>query len=134
MCTFAYRNTLNMANRELNRLKVVLAEKKRTNRWLAEQLGKDQTTISKWCTNSSQPDLASLMMTAKVLNVELTDLVRFEELKMMEQNKKELLFEQINKINEVISTLSENFSQEDVADEINFLSVVRDNLKDWAEK
>lgn len=81
MCTFAYRNTLNMANRELNRLKVVLAEKKRTNRWLAEQLGKDQTTISKWCTNSSQPDLASLMMTAKVLNVKLTDLVRFEEFK-----------------------------------------------------
>lgn len=81
-CTFfAYRNTLNMANRDLNRLKVVLAEKKRTNRWLAEQLGKDQTTIFKWCTNSSQPDLASLMMTAKVLNVELTDLVRFEELK-----------------------------------------------------
>lgn len=81
-CTFfAYRNTLNMANRDLNRLKVVLAEKKRTNRWLAEQLGKDQTTISKWCTNSSQPDLASLMMTAKVLNVELADLVRFEEFK-----------------------------------------------------
>ena len=53
---------------------------------------------------------------------------------MMEQNKKELLFEQINKISEVISTISENFSQEDVADEINFLSVVRDNLKDWAEK
>lgn len=53
---------------------------------------------------------------------------------MMEQNKKELLFEQIDKINEVISTLSENFSQGDVADEINFLSVVRDNLKDWAEK
>ncbi len=52
----------------------------------------------------------------------------------MEQNKKDLLFEQINKLNEVISTLSENFSQEDVADEINFLSVVRDNLKDWAEK
>jgi transcriptional regulator with XRE-family HTH domain len=48
---------------------------------VAEQLGKDQTTISKWCTNSSQPDLASLMMTAKVLNVELTDLVRFEEFK-----------------------------------------------------
>ena len=71
-----------MTNRDLNRLKVVLAEKKRTNRWLAEQLGKDQTTtISKWCTNSSQPDLASLMMTAKVLNVELTDLVRFDEFK-----------------------------------------------------
>lgn len=52
----------------------------------------------------------------------------------MEQNKKELLLEQINKINEVITTLTENFSQEDVADEINFLSVVRDKLKDWAEK
>lgn len=46
----------------------------------------------------------------------------------MEQNKKDLLFEQINKLNEVISTLSENFSQEEVDDEINFLSVVRDNL------
>lgn len=53
---------------------------------------------------------------------------------MMEQNKKKLLLGQIDKINEVISTLSENFSQKDVADEINFLSVVRDNLKDWAEK
>lgn len=52
----------------------------------------------------------------------------------MEQNKKELLFEQINKISEVISTLSKNFLQEDGADDINFLSVVRDNLKDWAEK
>ena len=52
----------------------------------------------------------------------------------MEQNKKGLLLGQINKLNEVISTLSENFSQEDVADEINMLSAVRDNLKDWAEK
>ncbi len=52
----------------------------------------------------------------------------------MEQNKKDLLFEQINKISEVISILSENFSLEEVDDEINFLSVVRDNLKDWGEK
>ncbi len=52
----------------------------------------------------------------------------------MEQNKNDLLLRQIDKINEVISTLSENFSQRDIADEINFLSVVRDNLKDWAEK
>ena len=42
--------------------------------------------------------------------------------------------EQVDKINEVISTLSENFAQEDIADEINFLSVVSNNLKDWAEK
>ncbi|WP_308239261.1 helix-turn-helix transcriptional regulator [Prevotella sp.] len=70
-----------MASKNLNRLKVVLAEKQRTNKWLAEQLGKDQTTISKWCTNSSQPDLGNLMLIAKILNVELTDLVRFEEFK-----------------------------------------------------
>lgn len=54
-----------MASKNLNRLKVVLAEKQRTNKWLAEQLGKDQTTISKWCTNSSQPDLGNLMQIAK---------------------------------------------------------------------
>lgn len=70
-----------MANRELNRLKVVLAEKKKTNKWLAEQLGKDKTTISKWCTNTCQPDLGSLMQIAKILDVELTDLVRFKEFK-----------------------------------------------------
>ena len=52
----------------------------------------------------------------------------------MDQNKKQLLMEQVDKINEVISTLSENFVQEDIADEINFLSVVSGNLKDWAEK
>jgi methyl coenzyme M reductase subunit C-like uncharacterized protein (methanogenesis marker protein 7) len=50
----------------------------------------------------------------------------------MEQNKKELLLGQIDKINEVISTLSENFSQEEAADEINVLSVVRDNLTQLA--
>ena len=63
-------------NRDINRIKVVLADKKRTNKWLAEQLGKDKTTISKWCTNSSQPDLESLMKTAKLLNVEVTELLR----------------------------------------------------------
>ena len=60
-----------METTDLNRLKVVLAEK-----WLAEQLGKDPTTISKWCTNSSQPDLGSLVKMAKLLEVELTELVR----------------------------------------------------------
>ncbi|WP_077197231.1 helix-turn-helix domain-containing protein [Prevotella ihumii] len=48
---------------------------------MAEQLGKDQTTISKWYTNSSQPDLGNLMQIAKILDVELTDLVRCEEFK-----------------------------------------------------
>ena len=67
---------MNMANRELNRLKVVLAEKKKTNKWLGEQLGKDKTTISKWCTNPCQPDLGSLMKISKLLEVEVTDLLR----------------------------------------------------------
>ena len=50
-----------MENKDLNRLKVVLAEKKKTNKWLAEQLGKDPATISKWCTNSAQPNLENLV-------------------------------------------------------------------------
>lgn len=73
-----------MANRDLNRLKVVLVEKKRTNKWLAEQLGKDQGTISKWCTNTCQPDLGNLMKISKLLDVDLKELVRFEALS---QNK-----------------------------------------------
>lgn len=55
-----------MANKDINRIKVVLADKKITNKWLAEQLCKDQTTISKWCTNTSQPDLGSLIKTAEL--------------------------------------------------------------------
>ena len=51
----------------------------------------------------------------------------------MEKNKKDLLLQQVNKINEVVKVLSDNFSQEDVADEINYLNIVRDNLKDWAK-
>ena len=65
-----------MANENLNRLKVVLAEKNITNKWLTEQLGKDQGTISKWCTNTCQPDLKSLIRIAELLEIELTDLVR----------------------------------------------------------
>ena len=65
-----------MENRELNRLKVFLSEKKKTNKWLAEQLGKDKTTISKWCTNTCQPDLGSLMKISKLLEVEVVDLLR----------------------------------------------------------
>ena len=64
---------------DLNRLKVVLCEKKRTSRWLADILGVNPSTVSKWCTNSSQPDLGTLMKIAKLLKVDLNDLVRFEE-------------------------------------------------------
>ena len=61
--------------KDLNRIKVVLVEKKRTNKWLAEQFGKDHATISKWCTNSSQSDLATLVQVAKLLEVEVKDLL-----------------------------------------------------------
>ncbi|EEO50391.2 DNA-binding helix-turn-helix protein [Bacteroides sp. D1] len=61
--------------KDLNRIKVVLVEKKRTNKWLAEQLGKDPATISKWCTNSSQPDLATLARVAALLEVDVKDLL-----------------------------------------------------------
>jgi transcriptional regulator with XRE-family HTH domain len=64
-----------MANRELNRLKIVLVEKKRTNKWLAEQLGKNQTTVSKWCTNTCQPDISNFMKIAKLLEVPITELL-----------------------------------------------------------
>ena len=57
----------NMEGKDLNRLKVVLAEKKRTNKWLAEQIGVDQATVSKWCTNSAQPNLENLMEVAKCI-------------------------------------------------------------------
>ena len=62
--------------KELNRLKVVLAEKKITNRQLAEKLGKDEATISKWCTNNLQPNLEMLIKIAQVLEVEVQELIR----------------------------------------------------------
>ena len=60
---------------KLNRIKAVLAETGHTGKWLAEQLGKDPVTVSKWCTNTSQPDLQTLNSIAKLLNVNLFQLI-----------------------------------------------------------
>lgn len=60
---------------DLNRIKVVLVEKKRTGKWLAEQLGKDPATISKWCTNSIQPDLQTLYRISELLDVNIRELL-----------------------------------------------------------
>ena len=68
-----------MGNKKINRLKIVLAEKDKSNNWLAEQLGRDKATISKWCTNTSQPDIETFIKISKLLNVELADLVRLDE-------------------------------------------------------
>ena len=57
-----------------NRIKLVLVEKKRTSKWLAEQLGVNPSTVSKWCTNSSQPDLACILKIADLLEVDLKEL------------------------------------------------------------
>ena len=58
----------------------MLVDKGKTNRWLAAQLGKDPATVSKWCTNAAHPTLETMMRIAKLLNVEMNDLVRFEAL------------------------------------------------------
>ena len=60
---------------ELNRLKVVLVEKKKTGKWLAEQLGKSACTVSKYCSNSVQPDLYTLDQIARILDIEVKDLL-----------------------------------------------------------
>ena len=65
-----------MVSKNLNRIKVVLAEKQRSNKWLAEQLGKGPATVSKWCTNSAQPNLENLVEIAKCLSVYVSELIR----------------------------------------------------------
>ena len=60
---------------DINRIKVVLVEKKRTARWLSQQMGVNPSTVSKWCTNTSQPDVASLLKIADLLGVDLRELL-----------------------------------------------------------
>jgi transcriptional regulator with XRE-family HTH domain len=59
---------------DINRIKLVLVEKKRTSKWLSEQLGVTPSTVSKWCTNSSQPDLGNLLKIADLLEVDIREL------------------------------------------------------------
>lgn len=65
-------------DRKLNRIKTALVDNGKTNKWLAEQLGKDPATISKWCTNACQPSLEMMITISKLLKVDLNDLVRIE--------------------------------------------------------
>lgn len=67
------------ANKDLNRLKVILVEKKKSNLWLSKQLGCAPTTVSKWCTNSSQPPLEILLKITELFDVDIKELIRFEE-------------------------------------------------------
>ena len=61
--------------KDVNRLKLVLVEQKKTGKWLAEQLGKDPSTVSKWCSNITQPTLDTLVNIAKILDVDIKDLI-----------------------------------------------------------
>ena len=65
-----------MSNKGLNRIKVVLVEQHKTSKWLAEQLGKGEAPISKWCTNRSQPSLETLVEIARVLQVDVKELLQ----------------------------------------------------------
>ena len=70
---------------DINRIKIVLAEKKRTNKWLSEQMGVKPSTVSKWCTNSSQPDGASLLKNSDLLEVDIKELLVREYKAYMEK-------------------------------------------------
>ena len=61
--------------KEINKLKVVLVEQKRTGKWLAETLDKNEAAVSRWCTNVTQPSLDTLLRIAKVLNVDIKELL-----------------------------------------------------------
>ena len=65
----------NQQNEMLNRLKAVLADQGRTNRWLAEQIGKSENTVSRWCANKVQPSISQLNEIATILNVDLRSLI-----------------------------------------------------------
>ena len=67
-------------DKKRNRIKAASADSDKTSKWLAMQLGKDPATVSKWCTNACQPSLEMMMTIAKLLKVDLNDLVRFEEM------------------------------------------------------
>ena len=71
-----------MEVKKLNRLKVVMAEKDLSNIWLSEKLGVSQATVSKWMTNSSQPNIVMLIKISKVLNVEVSELLRTDEVQI----------------------------------------------------
>ena len=63
---------------DLNQLKLVLVKKKKTNKWLAEQLEVNQTTVSKWCTNTIQPDLMTLKKISELLDVSVSEIINFD--------------------------------------------------------
>ena len=77
---------------DINRLKIVLVEKKKTSKWLSEQLKITPSTVSKWCTNTSQPDIGTLIKISKLLNITIEDLISKEYVNSVLPEIKEELF------------------------------------------
>ena len=65
--------------KQLNRIKIVLVEKNKTARWLSQQVGKNACSVSRWCTNASQPDLETLIRIAELMNVDVRELIHLEK-------------------------------------------------------
>lgn len=72
---FALKNNLIANMADINRIRIALIERKKTSKWLAEQLGKDPATVSKWCTNKTQPSLETLVEVAKILEMDPRELI-----------------------------------------------------------
>ncbi|SNB07661.1 putative transcriptional regulator [Flavobacterium psychrophilum] len=70
-----HQMSINMSKKPINRLKAVLAEQSKTNKWLAEELDKNETTISRWCTNEVQPSMDNLVAIATLLKVDVRELI-----------------------------------------------------------
>ena len=64
--------------KDVNRNKLVLVEKKRTNKWLSDQMGVTPSTVSKWCTNTTQPDLMTLKKISELLNISVSEIINFD--------------------------------------------------------
>jgi putative transcriptional regulator len=75
MFIYLHKMQIYMSNKAINRLKAVLAEQGKTNKWLAEKLSKNETTISRWCTNEVQPSMENLVVIAKLLEVDVKELI-----------------------------------------------------------
>ena len=70
-----HQTLIHMSKKAINRLKAVLAEQGKTNKWLAEKLSKSETTISRWCTNETQPSMGTFIGIAKLLNIDVKELI-----------------------------------------------------------
>lgn len=75
MFIYLHLKTIYMNRKAINRLKVVLVEQGRTNKWLAEKLSKNETTVSRWCTNEVQPSLETLIQISELLQIDVKELI-----------------------------------------------------------